>query len=121
MSCLLRWSVPPSPFIRQSRPGCARCGRTLRVRPPARRWLIVAALFAVTYGISTPLAAFGVFLPVIAETFGWSRGAIASALSFNLVVGGLSGYVVGTLSGRYGPRLMLLITVGLAGPGFPPV
>ena len=36
------------------------------MRPPARRWLIVAALFAVTYGISTPLAAYGVFLPVIA-------------------------------------------------------
>src|SRR5438477_216942 len=58
MSCLLRWSVPPSPFIHQTRPGCARCGRTMRVRPPARRWLIVAALFAVTYCISGgPLAA----------------------------------------------------------------
>jgi len=84
----------------------------------SRRWLIVAALFVVTYGISTPLAAFGVFLPVIAETFGWSRGAIASALSFNLVVGGFSGYVIGMLADRHGPRVMMLLTVGLAGGAF---
>ena len=34
-----------------------------------RRWLIVAALFVVTFGIATPLAAYGVFLPVLAEAF----------------------------------------------------
>jgi MFS transporter, OFA family, oxalate/formate antiporter len=78
----------------------------------------VAALFVVTFGISMPLAAFGVFLPVLAETFGWSRGAIASALSLNLVVGGLAGYVVGALADRHGPRVMMLLTVGLAGGAF---
>ena len=43
------------------------------MRPAPRRWLIVAALFTVTYGVLTPLAAYGVFLPVFAETFAWSR------------------------------------------------
>src|SRR5436190_11737033 len=118
MSCLLRWRVPPSPFIHQTRPGCARCGRTLRVRPPARRWLIVAALFAVTYGISTPLAAYGVFLPVIADAFGWSRGAISTALSLNLVVGGLAGLWIGALADRHSPRVLLVPTVALAGAAF---
>jgi MFS family permease len=83
-----------------------------------RRWLIVAALFAVTFGISMPLAAYGVFLPIIAETYGWSRAAISAALSLNLVVGGLAGYVVGILADRHGPRVMLLLTVSLAGTGF---
>ena len=86
--------------------------------PVARRWLIVAALFVVTFGISMPLAAYGVFLPIIAETFGWSRGAIASALSLNLVIGGCMGFFVGRLADRHGPRVMLLITVGLSGVGF---
>jgi MFS family permease len=81
-----------------------------------RRWLIVAALFFVTFGISMPLAAYGVFLPIIAETFGWSRGAIATAL--NLVLGGIAGFFVGRLADRHGPRVMLLVTVGLAGTGF---
>ena len=92
--------------------------RALRTRPAARRWLIVAALFIVTYGISTPLAAYGVFLPVLAETFGWSRGAISSAISLNLLLGGLASFPIGALADRRGPRLVLVLTVILAGAGF---
>jgi MFS family permease len=92
--------------------------RTLSARPIARRWLIVAALFVVTCGISTPLAAYGVFLPVLAETFGWSRGAISSAISLNLLLGGLASFPVGALADRRGPRLVLVLTVILAGAGF---
>jgi MFS family permease len=88
------------------------------VRPSARRWLVVVALFVVTYGISTPLAAYGVFLPVLAETFGWSRGAIATALSINLLLGGVAGWVIGVLADRHGPRVMLVVTVALAGAAF---
>lgn len=88
------------------------------MRPSARRWLIVAALFVVTYGVSTPLAAYGVFLPVIADAFAWSRGAISTALSLNLVIGGLAGLGIGALADRHGPRLLLVPTVGLAGAAF---
>jgi MFS family permease len=87
-------------------------------RPVTRRWLIVAALFVVTYGIATPLAAYGVFLPVLAEHFGWSRGAISAALSVNLLVGGLAGFGVGALADRHGPRILLVVTVTLAGAAF---
>jgi MFS family permease len=87
-------------------------------RPDTRRWLIVAALFVVSYGISTPLAAYGVFLPVLAEHFGWSRGAISAALSVNLLVGGVAGFGVGALADRRGPRLLLVVTVILAGTAF---
>lgn len=76
------------------------------------------ALFVVTYGISTPLAAYGVFLPVLADTFGWSRGAIATALSINLLLGGMAGFVVGAVADRHGPRVMLVVTVALAGTAF---
>jgi MFS family permease len=88
------------------------------VRPTARRWLIVAALFVVTYGIATPLAAYGVFLPVLAEAFAWSRGAISTALSLNLLIGGLAGFGLGALADRHGPRVMLVLTVTLAGAAF---
>src|SRR2546422_11322400 len=80
---------------------------TVRVRLLPRRWLIVLALFVVTYGISTPLAAYGVFLPVLAEEFGWSRGAVSSALSLNLLLGGLAAFPIGTIADRRGPRLVL--------------
>ena len=88
------------------------------MRPPARRWLVVLALFVVTYGISTPLAAYGVFLPVLADTFGWSRGAIATALSINLLLGGVAGFVIGALADRRGPRVILVVTVATAGTAF---
>jgi MFS family permease len=86
--------------------------------PSVRRWQIVAALFVVTYCISTPLAAYGVFLPVLAEQFGWSRGAISAALSVNLLVGGVAGFAVGALADRRGPRLLLVVTVTLSGAAF---
>jgi MFS family permease len=88
------------------------------MRPTVRRRLTVAALFVVTCGISIPLAAFGVFLPVLAEAFGWSRGAISTALSINLVLGGLAGLGIGALADRHGPRVLLVPTVALAGAAF---
>jgi MFS family permease len=88
------------------------------VRADTRRWLIVAALFVVTYGVSVPLAAYGVFLPVLAEHFGWTRGAVSAALSLNLLVGGIAGFAVGTLADRHGPRVLLAATMALAGAGF---
>lgn len=88
------------------------------MRPTVRRRLTVAALFVVTCGISIPLAAFGVFLPVLAEAFGWSRGAISTALSINLVLGGLAGLGIGALADRHGPCVLLAPTVVLAGAAF---
>lgn len=90
----------------------------IRASAETRRWLIVAALFVVTYGISTPLAAYGVFLPVLAEQFGWTRGAISAALSVNLLVGGVAGFAVGTLADRRGPRALLAATGAMAGVAF---
>jgi MFS family permease len=91
---------------------------TVRVRSLPRRWRIVLALFVVTYGISTPLAAYGVFLPVLADAFGWSRGALSTALSINLLLGGVAGFAIGALADRHGPRAMLVTTVALAGAAF---
>lgn len=90
----------------------------MAVRADTRRWLIVAALFVVSYGVSVPLAAYGVFLPVLAEHFGWTRGAVSAALSLNLLVGGIAGFAVGTLADRHGPRVLLAATTALAGAGF---
>ena len=78
----------------------------------------MAALFLVTCGMAIPLAAYGVFLPVLSEALGWSRGAISTALSINLLVGGLAGFGIGALADRYGPRVMLVLTVMLAGAAF---
>jgi MFS transporter, OFA family, oxalate/formate antiporter len=79
---------------------------------------MVAALFVVTFSISNPFAAFGVFLPELSDAFGWSRGSISIALSINLVIGGVVGFAIGAIADRSGPRLPLTITVVCAGVGF---
>ena len=80
--------------------------------------MIVAALFTVTYTVANPFASFGVFLPILADTFGWSRGAISLAMSINLLLGGFLGFVIGALADRRGPRVPLTITVAATAVGF---
>jgi len=81
------------------------------------RWRVVLALFAVVSGISTSVSAFGVFLPVLAAAFDWSRGAVSVALSINLVVGGVAAFAIASVADRRGPRgvLALTILIGAAG------
>jgi MFS family permease len=84
----------------------------------SQRWLVAAALFAVVFSASNQIAAFGVFLPALADHFGWSRGAISVALSISLLIGGLAGFAVGAIADRHGPRGILLLTVAIAGGGY---
>lgn len=84
----------------------------------SQRWLVAAALFAVVFSASNQIAAFGVFLPALADHFGWSRGAISVALSISLLLGGFAGFAVGAIADRHGPRGILLLTVAIAGGGY---
>jgi len=81
-------------------------------------WVVVAACVAVMFGVWNPHAGFGVFLPVLAGEFGWSRGAISVASSINLLIGGTIGFLVGAANDRYGPRPILALGSLLAGFGY---
>jgi MFS family permease len=81
------------------------------------RWRVVAALFVLSFTVSNAIASFGVFLPALADAFGWSRGAISLAFSLNLLLGGFSGFAAGAIADRHGPRLVLVTTIGIAAAG----
>jgi len=70
------------------------------------------------FGVWIPHAGFGVFLPVLAREFGWSRGAISVAASLNSFIGGAIGFLVGAANDRYGPRPILALGALLAGLGY---
>jgi MFS family permease len=70
------------------------------------------------FAVANPFAAFGVFLPILSEAFGWSRGAISLAMSMNLLLGAFAGFAIGAIADRRGPRLPLVVTCALAGGGF---
>src|SRR5262245_41609421 len=81
-------------------------------------WVVVGACSLAMFGVWNSYAGFGVFLPVLTNEFGWSRGAISVAPSLNLIVGGLIAFVIGAASDRYGPRLILTASAVLVGALF---
>ena len=83
--------------------------------PP--RWRAVFALVAVVTSVSTPVSAFGVFLPVLAAEFGGQRGAVSLALSINFVLGGVAAFAVAHVADRRGPRSVLALTVLIGASG----
>jgi MFS family permease len=85
---------------------------------PGERWRVLIALFAVIACIASSVSAFGVFLPVLADAFGWSRGAVSVALSINLMLGGFTAFGVASIADRHGPRGVLLATVLIGALGF---
>lgn len=81
-------------------------------------WGVVAAAFLGMCGTWIPHAAFGVFLPILSLEFGWSRGAIASVASLNLLLGGVLGFWAGAVSDRYGVRRILALSAAVTGTGY---
>lgn len=96
-------------------PATARVGADRRI---AERWLVVIALFAVTACVSTSVSAFGVFLPVLSDAFGWPRGAVSVALSINLFLGGVIAFGVASIADRRGPQGVLTATALIGAVGF---
>lgn len=81
-------------------------------------YIIVAVSFmlqAAGIGIFNSL---GVFLKPLMTEFGWSRALIASTISIGMLVVGTSAIVLGRLSDRYGPRLIMTICGCFMGGGF---
>lgn len=82
-------------------------------------WWIVAAGGAVQGYMSAVFwRGFQAFFDPIVETFGWSRGATAAALSLQRTESGLISPFVGTLLDRFGPRWLMAFGVLVTGLGF---
>ena len=76
------------------------------------RWVIVAAgglLGCVAIGAMFSLP---VFLRPISRDTGWSITGVSSAMTFGFIAMALGSIVWGNLSGRFGPRLIVLIGSG---------
>ena len=99
-------------------PGPPALARAAARRTISERWVVVIALFAVTACVSTSVSAFGVFLPVLSEHFGWPRGAVSVALSINLFLGGVIAFGVAGIADRRGPQGVLMVTALIGAAGF---
>ena len=93
--------------------------------PPAKRkgiffgWYIVAGGFvlnAILGGLM--FHAFGQYVVVFVDEFGWSRTALSIAFSIQMVEAGLLGPIQGFVLDRFGPRRIMLVGITIFGIGF---
>jgi MFS family permease len=61
--------------------------------------------------------AYGVFLPSMGESFGWSRSALSGPYTLFFIIGGLLGPAAGISNARFGPRRNILFFNLLAAAG----
>ena len=95
--------------------------------PPPRRpggriffgWYIVAGGFLLSALLGGLMFhAFGQYVVVFEEEFGWSRTALSIAFSIQMVESGLLGPIQGWALDRFGPRRIMLIGITIFGLGF---
>ena len=80
-------------------------------------WVIVAAGIVMTcVGIGSMLS-LGVFLQPMSEAMGWSRSGISLAAMLNFLCMGVGSFVWGSLSDRFGTRVVVLSGGILLGAG----
>jgi MFS family permease len=79
------------------------------------RWVIVALGALMTCVAVGAMFSLAVFLdPLSSDTY-WSRAGISSAMTLNFLVMGLGGFMWGSISDRYGPRIVVMIGSVLLG------
>ena len=61
---------------------------------------------------------FGVFFKPLITEFGWTRATVSGATSLAMLMSGLIGVAVGSLTDRFGPRLVLTVCGLLLGMGY---
>lgn len=82
-------------------------------------WWVVAGGGAVQFYASAVFwRGFAVFFDVIIDTFGWSRGAVAAAVSIQRLEGGMISPFIGTVINRYGTRRVMSFGVAVTGLSF---
>ena len=81
-------------------------------------WIIVITttlIMTIVYGSNF---SFSVFLKPLAEGFGWSRASTSGAFAISLWTSGLLAVLMGALTDRYGPRIIIAIASFLGGFGY---
>jgi MFS family permease len=76
-------------------------------------WFVLALCFLTTLTSAGVRSSPSVLIHPLEAEFGWSRALIASAISMNLLLFGVASPISGWLIDRYGPRKVMLGSLGL--------
>jgi MFS family permease len=82
-------------------------------------WWIVAAGFGLEALIGALMFhAYGAYVVLLREEFGWSKTMLAAAFSMSRAESGILGPVQGWLTDRFGPQALIRVGMVIFGLGF---
>lgn len=82
-------------------------------------WWIVAAGFVIEGLIGALIFhAYGAYVVLLREEFGWSRTLLSAAFAMSRAESGILGPVQGWLTDRFGPRMLIRVGMTIFGVGF---
>jgi MFS family permease len=81
------------------------------------RWVIVGAGALMTCVAIGAMFSLAVFLGPMSGSTGWSRATISTAMTLDFLIMGVAGFLWGTVSDRFGARVVVLIGAVLLGIG----
>ena len=81
-------------------------------------WIVTAGFGSMAMSGALMFHAFGTYVVLLQDEFGWSRTTLAVAFAMQRVESGLLGPIDGWLVDHFGPRKMMLVGVVIFGVGF---
>ncbi len=81
-------------------------------------YIVVAAALCAVVAIWGTYNAFGIFFKPVLTEFGWTRAMTSGAFSLSMITHGLLSVVMGGLTDRFGPRLVMTLSGFLLGLGY---
>ena len=81
-------------------------------------YIVVVAALSIMVAIWGTYYSFGVFFKPMLTEFGWSSAMTSGALSLSMIFYGLLGIVMGGLTDRFGPRIVMTFCGFLMGLGY---
>ncbi len=92
-------------------------GPAATAAPGRYRWVIVAVGALMTCVAIGSMFSLAVFLGPMSASTGWSRATISTAMTLDFLIMGIAGFAWGTVSDRFGPRIVVLAGALLLGCG----
>jgi MFS family permease len=80
-------------------------------------WVVLGAVTLCLLASTGIRAVFGVYIKPMETELGWSRGALSMAAALSLLLLGAVGPFAGRLADRWGPRRVVVLSLGLLGAG----
>ena len=89
-----------------------------RTARPFYGWYVLAASFVILFLNAGARSVIGIMVKPMAAEFGWSRGAISSAVFLNMTVYAVATIVTGRLYDRFGPKWVIAASTVLFSSGY---